>query len=622
MTDAPSKPVLAEEAAPIIDVWSRTSPKYRRRAVLMLLILAALFAGLCCFTFWLRTGVYWPWQSEKYAEVLVKSFRPAGTEQITLSDFLTKPISVKEVPVHGLIMGLLLASLSCMPLLVAILYRFPFSIPFAIMVMFLAAMPWLGITVLAGCLLTTLKPFRFSFRYASALVGLIPIAIYFVSASWQPAGAETRLVQHKALLYAPWVLAVLGSCIIAAVALGIARLINYRPGGTPPLLAVLFALPVILFYTQVGSDELEYRLLEEDLGPGRSSLFGPASRWNAACAAIAAGSPEDGGSPLAERKSPISSGLADLLRQEADARSQAIARCDDFILRCPKSRHVPNVLFLKGQVQDRRVLEGRLSEGVLEYRNDLPCWASRVTWQTLVERFPEENLTALALHKLAILHVREGRIPAAIQLLEQLVERFDLSPAASPGADAEGVGNDSLFQKVRASTRLGVDPVVLVRQAYRLKEMLEACLADPTLPYEDLFVVASLRGSERLHPMQLLAWLDDGDSRYAEHLAAIIAHFPNTRSADYIRLRLIMLEPAREVRIRRLEAAAESLTARPARAEALFRLASAYLESEQSQDRARATMEALVKDYGETSCWAREARRALSSLPMLETPPP
>lgn len=585
----------------------------------MLLILAALFAGLCCFTFWLRTGVYWPWQSEKYGQVLIQSFRPTGHEQITLADFLSEPISVKEVPVHGIIMGLLLASLSSMPLLVSILYRFPSSVPFAIMVMFLAAMPWLGITVLMGCLLTTLKPFRFSFRYASALVGLIPIAVYFVTASWEPAGGQTRLIQNKALLYAPWVLAVLGSCIIAAVALGIARLINYRPGGTPPLLALLFALPVVLFHTQVGRDELEYRLLEQDIGPGSSGLVSPASRLNVSASTNAPATGTGSGTwailPNAQTKEIVT----ELLKQGADVRNRAIARCDAFIVHYPKSRHVPNVLFLKGQAQDRRALEIQLREGVVEYRNDLPCPASRTTWQTLAERFPNETLTAMALSKLALLEVREGHTAEGIALLEQLIVRFDLNRATSQAVEPSEAEGESLFHKTRPSTRLGVDPAVLVRQAHRFKEMLEACRGDPPKPFAELFAAPSRRAAELIHPMQLLAWLDDADSHYSDNLAAIVMHFPGTHSADYIELPLILLEPSREDRIRRLQAAVESLSGRPARAAVMFRLGSTYLENEQQLAQARELFEALIKDYGDGSCWAQEARRALASLPMLET---
>ena len=68
-------------------------------------------------------------------------------------------------------MGLLFASLSSIPVLVAILYRLHFSLIFSVMVIFLAGMPWLGVAATAGCLFAWMPHFRYSFRYVSALIG-------------------------------------------------------------------------------------------------------------------------------------------------------------------------------------------------------------------------------------------------------------------------------------------------------------------------------------------------------------------------------------------------------------------------------------------------------------------
>ena len=144
-----------EEEVEIVDVWSRTSRRHRLVAILMLLLLALLFAGLCCFAFWLRTGAYLPWRYHDYAELMRRSFDPFGAQQIRLSDVLSSPIPVRQVPIYAVIVGLQFASLSSIPILVAILYRLPISVIFAAMVVFLAAMPWIGITVMIGCVLAT-----------------------------------------------------------------------------------------------------------------------------------------------------------------------------------------------------------------------------------------------------------------------------------------------------------------------------------------------------------------------------------------------------------------------------------------------------------------------------------
>jgi len=58
-----------------------------------------------------------------------------------------------------------------------------------------------------------------------------------------------------------------------AIVLTIARLVNYRPGAIAPLMAIMFATPVVLFETKVGRDELSYRLLERDFGPNSRDCF-------------------------------------------------------------------------------------------------------------------------------------------------------------------------------------------------------------------------------------------------------------------------------------------------------------------------------------------------------------
>ncbi|MBN2562564.1 MAG: tetratricopeptide repeat protein [Phycisphaerae bacterium] len=613
-----STTVESKDQPQIVDVWSRTSRRYRRRSVLMLLVLALMFAGLCCFTFWLRTGVYWPWMSESYGEVMAQSFRPSGSDQITLSDFLTSPISVKDRWIHGIIMGLLLASLSSIPLLVAILYRFPFSVIFAVMVVLLAAMPWLGITVLIGCSLTALRPFRFSFRYASALVGLIPIAIYFVSASLEPADSRPKLIQHQALLYAPWVLAVLGSCIICAVALAIARLINYRPGGIPPVLVMLFAIPVFLFHTQVGRDELEYRLLECEVGPGSRSMFATMNvgAWAKRDAARLMGQSRNASDDEVYGGAVKRAIAKALLKVEQD-RMRALARCDSFILQFPKSRYVPNVLFLKGRVLDQRIHRAKLERDHLaEYVCHIPNCASRTTWETLAEKFPSDDLAATAMYKLAILDIQDGRIDSAIAWLEKLTGRFDVTRTSSQPIEVPAEGRPSVFYEGLSATRMGVNMPALIRNARCLMEMVVACRDDRQIPYSSLFGERSGWPDVMIHPMQILMRLDETDPHYKANLEGIARHCSDSQTRGYVEIRLALLEPAISRRIQRFQNAAKSLVGQPAGAEAMFRLGAA-LQEDRIRDEAKLVFDELTKHYPD-SCWAQEARKRLSSLSMLE----
>jgi outer membrane protein assembly factor BamD (BamD/ComL family) len=613
-TEAPARPVSELQ---IVDVWSRTSPRHRRLAVLMLLLLAVLFAGLCCFTFWLRTGAYGPWADEGYWDLMARSFRPTGGNQVTLNNFLSAPISVQDVPIHGVIMGVLFATLCSMPLLVAILYRFPSSVVFAVMVVFLASMPWLGITVLIGCGLASLRPFRFSFRYASALLGLVPVAVYFVSASWEPAGSQISLAQHRALLYAPWVLALLGSCVICALALAITRLIGYRPGGIPPVLAMLFAIPVFLFHTQVGQDELEYRVLEQEIGPGSPALFRPVDLKEEATRVATRRWSETRGESIDEiQRAALDQLLTEALVQEQVDRIRAVDRCDAFMERFPTSRHIPDVLYLKGQAQDQRIQRTTLATHFrAEFRCDIPASASRRTWETLEKQFPRAGVTAMALYKLAIIRARDGDVGRAIDSLGQLLERFDAAQTTQAAARAVEPPS-SVFRKAPASTDLGAEASVVVKQARRLREMLMACRQDKPRLITEVFGSYSGDARTEVQPGQLLIWFDDSDPHYRTNLEGLARCFPESETAGYVNVRLAMLEPAISRRIQRFLQVSQTLAGRPSGAEALFCLGDAR-QDDSILDEAKTAFDQLVKSYPE-SCWAGEAKERLSSLPMLE----
>ncbi len=618
----PESDTTASPALPIIDVWSRTAPRYRRRAVLMLSLLALLFAGLCCFTFWLRTGVYSPWSYDGYVTLMHHSVNPVGAKQVTLTDFLTYPISVQRVRAHGITMGLLFASLCSIPILVAILYRFPCSIIFASMVVFLAAMPWLGLTVLGGCAITAIRPFRLSFRYASALLGLVPVALYFVMASWEPAGSQPSSVGNQALLYAPWFLALLGSCIICAAALGVARIIGYRPGGIPPILAVLFALPVLIFYRQVGRDVLEYHILEHEIGPS-GKMFRPVDvdaearveatrRW---------WETSRRSSYDALHRECLDRAIRRVATRLEQDRADAVRRCDSFMDRFGASRYVPSVLYLKGRALDQRLRQARLEfDHRAEYDAGLPSPRSRDTWKTIVEKFPGAGpVAAVAMGRLAVLRARDGDLDGSLALLGRLRSETAVDDgAAEPEAgahDAGGLAVASMFGKAPVSSGLGIDTSIILLQARRLEDMLAACRDDARRPLRD--VLGERRGDPdlRVHPVQLLLWLDPEDSHYRANLTAIAHAFPQSTTGDYIENRLAGLIPSVFQRITRFRTITAKLNGRPAGAEALFRLAEA-LDEDSILDRAKATLDELVRRYPD-SCWADEARERLSSLTML-----
>jgi len=601
---------------PWIDVWTRTAPKYRRRAVVLLIVTAVLFAGLCIFTFWLRTGTYVPWTSADYWRLMKQSLNPVGENQVTLVDFLTFPISVEEAPIQIVIMGLLLASLASIPILVGILYRFPFSLIFCAMIALLAAMPWFAATIALGCYAASGQLLRMRFRYASAIVGLLPIVVYFIMATRQPRSAYAAATPYGFKLYLPWVLAVLGSCVISAAGLGIAKLINYRPGGIAPVLAALFAVPVVLFHTQVGRDELEYRLLEHRYGPNSTTAFlnrdlrrseaqEAENTWKRAKTDMF-------GSILRTRIAEQTKRAYDDL---ADDRAATAVACDEFIENFKWSRYVPCVLYIKGRALDQRINAAVLAdEDRIEHVSDVPSEQSRPVWELLATKFGDTVPADVAENKLAILNLRAGDITAAEAVVRAVIDRHD--PTTTQPTIARS--DEALVTRSPPWSTLDVDPTAELLRARRLREVIACCRDELPAPFDEAQPDLPSTQKPMVHPLAAMASLDPHDPHYSSHLTTIADSFPWSGIRPYIAAQLALLDPSPTRRIERLTFAEKAFGAMPGSAVLLLRHADALKESARYAEAAQ-MYSRLTEKYPD-SCWAGEAHERLIFISMLTRP--
>ena len=240
------------------------------RAALLLFLNLLLFSGLCIFIHWLHVARAFDFSWRSYIEPL----KFWGEQAQTLNDFVIYPISVEQNLMHGVVLGLLVASIVAVPISVAILYRFAYALPFIAAVLVFAHMPWMALTLVGSCILAAVKPFRLSFRFGAALVGMLPVIVYLYLAMQ---GAPQQLGTYsspdqKLLLSAPWLLAILAACAMLGIIMAFSRIANYRRGAVAPVMAIMFATPAILFARYVGFDEVSYRVLESVYGP-RAPMF-------------------------------------------------------------------------------------------------------------------------------------------------------------------------------------------------------------------------------------------------------------------------------------------------------------------------------------------------------------
>lgn len=593
---APEKPT---------DVWHWTSGRYRVRSVVLLLVNALLFVGLGTFTFWLRTGEL-PFFNPGYATYWWGAFDFSGEDQVTLIDYLTYPIPVDQVPMMRVIVGLVLATLTAIPILVSMLYRFPFALIFIFILAFVAVLPWLAICVTLCCYLARWKPIQFSFRYATALISMLPLVAYYVLATRNPSAPEQLPPVEIAKLYIPWVLALVLACVVMGIVLLIARLVNYRPGAIAPLMAIMFALPVALFEAEVGRDELSYRLLEDHYGPGPGSYFEDLVDARPAIEAAARDlARERGDDPeaLANLHEQVHLWLTLTNESFAALQNEAVETARRFRERFPNSRYVPNALYLEGRALDLRVdRELFRKEQIVRYYETFPNAASKPVWRELHDRFPDETPAAEGTYRLALLEARGGNVDEAVALLDDLIERFrDDARRELPLEEVTGWWR--LVAKRPAAGMLRVNIARTVQEARKLRDLL-VHNRDPEQGDQALRDLLSCDPRHPLYRQNLKQLLRDIPRRY-----------PLTRLEDNLKVLLAAANPSLSEKISELRRLIDELAEEPysdALPRAWFELGSAY-ETDNLPERAGEAYQRLVDQYPD-SPWAIEARSRLAAM--------
>ncbi len=437
-----------------------------------------------------------------------------------------------------------------------------------------------------------------------------------------PAAAVLANPGHRIKLVAPWILAVLASCVLLGLGLGLAKLVNYRPGAIAPLLATMFALPIALFEQYVGRDELYYRLLEYRYGP-KSTYFQDRDVQKEF---------DEGVSRLHTTDKPDQpyeaiAGLEELrwqfeLESTADRRNlftryqeQAARDCDRFTRQFPDSRYAPAVLYLKGRALDMRVDQVQFREAKkLVFYDTYPANASRETWRRLVANAPDSSFSAVALYRLAILEARSGHVDRALELLRQL-PRLEAQPsAAQPDRGAGGL--KGLLRTAPPESGLQVSVEGVAFEGKRLLGILENN-RDP------LYGDDPLMGPRSSTSFPRLGWLlfDPQDEHYRPNLTALLSRYPRCQLTDNIEVELARTLADPRARIAALEQCTEryarggglALAFGDAVPEALYWLGESYLTATDKPAEARRTFERLVKTYPD-SIWRGKAELRLATL--------
>lgn len=596
------------------DVWSRAGSRHRLRAVALLLVNLVLFAGVGSFAYWLRSGEVFAPAVTGYGESLLSTFRFGSGSTVSLGTLLTEPISVQQTEMQIWVLGLLMAALIAIPILISILYRFWSSIPFVAVVGFLAVMPWLAVTLLGSCLISSVRPLRSRYRFMSAMFGLAPAVAYLVLAF---AGTNDVLVGvvdpvDRIKFVAPWVLAIVAATAVFAIVLTIAQLVDYRPGTVAPLLAVLFVLPVALFEVYVGRDTLYYRLLESyarvqfrDVDASMSLEQRVEEDW------LRHPLPRPAKQSIRERTEMAwLFALSDVSQQRSvilEQQEEFASRCDEFIRLFPESRHAHHALYLKAWASDLRVDEEEFRRTKwIRFDDGFPRAASRATWEIIVLNRPDSAAGNLAMLRLAQLEARECDVDRALARLDEISGRFiasgdvgrlngstGLRPRPAPPPDpAEAELHPAVI----------IDARRVARDALRLRDLLRNN-RDPIYGYDPLCGGRSWSRGPRFGLLDIVP----RHPKFRDQVSELIKAFPNALAQDNLALELAKALPPGAEKVAALEGVLRQFPSGDAAGETLYRLALALRHVNRAADAEQAFARVLTEHPD--SIWAEETVR-------------
>jgi outer membrane protein assembly factor BamD (BamD/ComL family) len=462
---------------------------------------------------------------------------------------------------------------------------------------------------------------------------------------------------QQSWLYAPVLLAICLALISLPMLLWLAHW-RGKPAVALALTTILTGLgALILFYTAVGRETLEYVILKGRFEPNSSLLrnFSGIEEYKLCLeqyrlavdpsAQLQLGHKQTEMADLldrtsranrrAELKKQIRYVESQLRHARQPGRSTAVRRrmdallrwiisqfehrvataeqaCRRFLKTYPTSRHRPHVLYIHASVLDARMDQMRLKrDGSVYVYYRFPSAQSKAIWQELLKEYPENVLTCPGGLSLARLLGREGFFDTALQVLDQAYElgrTFLDSPSS--------VRSGGFF-----TAQLGLPPTEPIsneqisgalRQIRQLTELIDSNYRDPVY------------GSE---PLRRFLTRDPQAPNYINDIEDIRAEFPDAVVAESIWLQVILVQPpARQLVL--LQSAVEEFTGRDASRDALFHLAQLEMrlageESANNHLRYQAAehFQQFLKSYPQ-SYQAQLVRAQLARLSLLSTPTP
>jgi hypothetical protein len=382
MSEPENQTTVAPKAAYIHSRWLMRTDRLRRAWTCLALCLAG-YVGACAFWRYLASGQWVNFHPGVFYLDLT----------VPLGEIFRHPLDVLTYPWMILVLGLGLGLLVLVPLILAVLYRPAIATPLVLALILLGHMPVLALAVGVGCALAGRAKFRQETPYLALALGLLPTAGYFAMSAMAGMDASVVLPLQRWVLYAPILIAFISTAALAALLLGLARLAGYRSVAVLPVLTAFLAGPALLFYLEIGADELSYAVIVNQLQPSGSIFDDEALKpW----------------SRRHDAEGLSQQALAERVWEDLRARRDVLDdTCRRFLKRHAASPRRPAILWLRAQAASLQLDEVALAGGLIKCSPTFALQESAQAWQELLKTCPASPQAALAERELAELALRQ-----------------------------------------------------------------------------------------------------------------------------------------------------------------------------------------------------------------------
>ena len=411
---------------------------YSHKNVLRCWLLALAAFGVSS-SFWstILTGSFW---SFNFQAVTSPKLWYLGQSAIT-------GLSIFEYPWQILVLGLLMGILAIVPVLISQLMSFRYSLPFILLVFFVAGLPAFAVCLLVSSIAAACRPLRFRSRFIAVVLCTAPQLAF-----WAYFGGTRGVEPIKwGFSFTPWICAWLIGLGIAGLVLGIGHFTRYRPGLVWIVTSIFLLLAIVTFEVRIGFGELDYQLYVAKNEPEQASEFHDHSITEALDETLAnpvvrkylAGFfyPTEPIPLRAELKREMQIRLShdrwpswfivpQALKYQAK-RQWLLEQLDLFISRRSKSGRMPIALYYKALLSEYSPdIEVLGQKEVLHFYNDYPYERSREIWYRLYREFGDSPESLEARWRIAKHWAGQGRFEQADELLAEaqavIAERLKL----------------------------------------------------------------------------------------------------------------------------------------------------------------------------------------------------